>query len=90
MSYLLLNEEMAMRTNLIPHPDGKIQDVYTDLLQDFKEFIHHRINDKVKIEIIESKLDRKLIKLIFMKRGLVLSFVHKSFLFFQRRQSVTC
>jgi DNA-directed RNA polymerase len=66
MSYLLLNEEMAMRTNLIPHPDGKIQDVYTYLLQDFKEFMHHRINDKEKMEIIESKLDRKLIKLIFM------------------------
>ncbi|KAJ4715245.1 DNA-directed RNA polymerase [Melia azedarach] len=66
MSYLLLNEEMAMRTNLIPHPDGKIQDVYTYLLQDLKEFMHHRINDKLKMEIIESKLDRKLIKKLFM------------------------
>lgn len=66
MSYLLLNEEMARGTNLIPHPDGKIQDVYTYLLQDFKEFLHHRINDKLKMEIIESKLDRKLIKILFM------------------------
>lgn len=66
MSYLLLNEEMARRTNLIPHPDGKIQDVYTYLLQDLKEFVRHRINDKLKMEIMESKLDRKLIKRLFM------------------------
>lgn len=66
MSYLLLNEEMARRTNLIPHPEGKIQDVYTYLLQDLKEFMHHRIKDKLLIEIMESKLDRKLIKKLFM------------------------
>ncbi|WOL04761.1 hypothetical protein Cni_G13483 [Canna indica] len=66
MSYFLLNEEMARRTNLIPHPDGKIQDVYTYLLQDLKEFMHHQINDQLKMEIIESKLDRKLIKRLFM------------------------
>lgn len=66
MSYLLLNEEMARRTNLLPHPDGKIQDVYAYLLQDLKAFMHHRINDKLKMEIIESKLDRKLIKRLFM------------------------
>ncbi|XP_031502610.1 probable DNA-directed RNA polymerase [Nymphaea colorata] len=66
MSYLLLNEEMARRTNLIPHPDGKIQDVYMYLLYDFKEFLHHRINNKLQMEIIESKLDRKLIKSLFM------------------------
>lgn len=62
MSYLLLNEELAMRTN----PDGKIQDVYTCLHKDFLEYLHHRIYDKVKMDIIESKLDRKLIKQIFM------------------------
>lgn len=61
MSDFLLNEEMARRTNLIPHPDGKIQDVYMCLLHDFKEFIHQRINDQLKIDIIKSKLDRKLI-----------------------------
>lgn len=66
MSYLLLNEDMARKTNLIPHSDGKIQDVYMYLLQDLKEFMHHRINDKLKMEIIESKLDRKLIKSLFM------------------------
>ncbi|KAL0302646.1 UNVERIFIED_CONTAM: putative DNA-directed RNA polymerase [Sesamum calycinum] len=66
MSYLLLNEEMARRTNLIPHTDGKIQDVYTCILKDLKTYLYHQINDKSKIDIIESKLDRKLIKILFM------------------------
>lgn len=66
MSYFLLNEEMARRTNLIPDPEGKIQDVYMHLLHDYKVFLHHRINDKLKMEIIESMLDRKLIKSLFM------------------------
>lgn len=66
MSYFLLNEDMAMRTNLIPNPDGKIQDVYTYLLHDLKIFLQHRLNDPFKMEIINSKLDRKLIKTLFM------------------------
>lgn len=66
MSYLLLNEEMARNTNLIPHPDGKIQDVYMSLLKEFKVFLHQKVNDKLKIEIIESRLDRKLLKSLFM------------------------
>lgn len=66
MSYFLLNEDMAMRTNLIPHPDGQIQDVYTYLLHDLKLFLQRRLNDPFKMEIIESKLDRKLIKSLFM------------------------
>ncbi|EPS74139.1 hypothetical protein M569_00616, partial [Genlisea aurea] len=36
MSYFLLNEEMARRTNLIQNSDGKIQDIYTNILSDFK------------------------------------------------------
>lgn len=37
MSYLLLDETLAKRTNLIP--SGKIQDVYTMILEELKEFI---------------------------------------------------
>lgn len=66
MSYFLLNEEMARRTNLLPSPDGKIQDVYMNLLHDLKVFLHLSISDQSKINIIESKLDRKLIKSLFM------------------------
>ncbi|XP_019435869.1 PREDICTED: uncharacterized protein LOC109342314 [Lupinus angustifolius] len=45
MSYLLLNEDMARKTNLIPHSDGKIQDVYMSILNEFKEYLHIKIND---------------------------------------------
>lgn len=67
MSYFLLNEEMAMRTNLIANPSGKIYDVYMCLLYEFKEFLVHQKNyDEGKMQIIESKLDRKLIKTLLM------------------------
>ena len=54
MSYLLLNEEMAIRTNLIAHPSGQIQDVYTAILQDLQEYLHERIHHPEKWEIIAS------------------------------------
>jgi hypothetical protein len=62
MSYLLLNEEMARRTNLIPNPDGKIEEHVS--VKEFREFLCNRIEDNR--EIIESQLDRKLIKKLFM------------------------
>jgi DNA-directed RNA polymerase len=65
MSYLLLNEEMARSTNLIPNPDGKIEDVYMHLCQDLREFLSHRIDDRSK-RVIESKFDRGLTKRLFM------------------------
>lgn len=64
MSYLLLNEEMAQRTNLLPL--GKIQDVYLCLLDEIKEFLVPQINNNDMMQIIESKFDRKLIKKLFM------------------------
>jgi len=68
MSYFLLNEEMAKITNLIPHPDGQIQDIYMNLIQDFRVFLHNQtyVTDKLDIGIIESKLNRKLMKSLFM------------------------
>lgn len=66
MSYLLMNEDMARKTNLIPHPDGEIQDVYMYMLNEFQEFVRKNFDEKSKMQIIESKLDRKLIKSLFM------------------------
>ncbi|GER39104.1 DNA-directed RNA polymerase [Striga asiatica] len=40
MSYFLLNEEMAMRTNLLPSPDGRIQDLYACMLEDIKPYLN--------------------------------------------------
>lgn len=53
---------MALVTNLIPVPDGKIQDVRSSLLDQLREFLFPKINDKQNIQIILLRLDRKLIK----------------------------
>lgn len=65
MSYLLLNEKIGMRTNLLPSSDGQIQDLYKCLLEELKEFLLKRL-DRNKYTIIESKLTRKLVKVLFM------------------------
>lgn len=65
MSYLLLNAEMGMRTNLLPSPDNKIQDLYLCLKDEALEFLHSRL-DNNKYSIIQSRFSRKLVKTLFM------------------------
>lgn len=65
MSYLLLNAEMGMRTNLLPSPEKEIQDLYLCLKDELQEFLHSRL-DKNKYAIIESRLTRMLVKRLFM------------------------
>ena len=65
MSYFLLNETLAKRTNLIPSEDGKIQDVYSFLLEELKEFMKDEM-DKNLSTIVCDHLTRKLVKGIFM------------------------
>lgn len=65
MSYLLLNQKMGRQTNLIPSPDGQIQDVYLRLQEELKEFLTRRLNPTM-YAIIESLLTRKLVKSLFM------------------------
>ncbi|CAJ1925353.1 unnamed protein product [Sphenostylis stenocarpa] len=52
LAYFLLNEEMARRPHLISSPDGK--DVYMYLLSNLKDLLHHGINHKFQMDIIES------------------------------------
>ena len=65
MSYLLLDEAMAMKTNLIPSPDGKIQDVYSFFLEELKEFMKAELDNNLST-IVCSLLTRKLVKGIYM------------------------
>ena len=65
MSYLLMNEEMARQTNLIPSPDKEIQDMYECFKNDLVKYLREVI-DRSKISIIESRLTRKVIKQLFM------------------------
>lgn len=55
MSYFLLDIKMAMRTNLIPSPDGKIQDVYSFFLEELKEYLM----EKAELSIKDIKTDKK-------------------------------
>ncbi|YP_005090363.1 DNA-dependent RNA polymerase (mitochondrion) [Phoenix dactylifera] len=65
MSYLLLNQEMGRRTNLLPSSDGQIQDVYMCLQEELKKFLVTRL-DANKYAVILSMLTRKLVKGLFM------------------------
>nr|YP_005090412.1 orf2 gene product [Dorcoceras hygrometricum]AEK53323.1 hypothetical protein [Dorcoceras hygrometricum] len=67
MSYFLLDESMAMRTNLIPHPcHNEIQDVYSYMLEELKEFINSELQDNNLSKTINGILTRKIAKGIFM------------------------
>ncbi|XP_073271479.1 probable DNA-directed RNA polymerase [Primulina huaijiensis] len=66
MSYFLLDGSMAMRTNLIPHPSGEIQDVYSYMLKDLQEYIKAELGDSNLSQTVNVKLTRKIAKGIFM------------------------
>ncbi|XP_073279515.1 probable DNA-directed RNA polymerase [Primulina huaijiensis] len=66
MSYFLLDESMAMRTNLIPHPSGEIQDVYSYMLKEIQEYIKAELGDSNLSQTVNDKLTRKIAKGIFM------------------------
>ena len=65
MSYLLLNVELGMRTNLLPSPSQEIQDLYMCLKDELLEFLHSKLNTS-KYAIIAPMLTRKLCKRLFM------------------------
>lgn len=65
MSYFLLDETMAKRTNLIPSSDGKIQDVYSFILEELKEFMKAELENNLSM-IVCNLLTRNLVKGIFM------------------------
>ena len=65
MSYFLLDETLAKRTNLIPSSDGKIQDVYSFILEDLKEFMKAELEGNLST-IVSNLLTRKVVKGIFM------------------------
>nr|QHB79551.1 DNA-dependent RNA polymerase [Sesuvium portulacastrum] len=65
MSYLLLDECFAERTNLIPSSDGKIKDFYLFILEELKVFLHVEL-DKNLSTIVCNNLNRKIVKSIFM------------------------
>lgn len=66
MSYLLLDESMARKTNLIQSPKGEIQDIYTSILCELKSYIEKKVEDSTLSSTLGQVLDRKIVKRIFM------------------------
>lgn len=65
MSYLLLDDVMGKYTNLVPSKGDKIEDIYTNLLEKLKIYVRNKV-DEDKYHIILAKLDRSLVKSLFM------------------------
>lgn len=65
MSYFLLDEELAKRTNLIPSGDGQIRDVYIYILDELKKFLSKELDPPLST-IVSENLNRKIVKSIFM------------------------
>jgi DNA-directed RNA polymerase len=66
MSYFLLDERMARKTNLIQSPKGEIQDIYTSILCELKSYIEKKVEDSTLSSTLGLVLDRKIVKSIFM------------------------
>lgn len=66
MSDFLLNVCMARRTNLIPDSNGKIQDIYTYMVDELKEFLLSEMGDTSLSRTVCENVTRKLVKGIYM------------------------
>lgn len=66
VSYLLLDSDMAGKTNLIPNPEGEIKDIYEHMLVDLKDFILSEMGENSLTTTVCTHLTRKLVKDIFM------------------------
>lgn len=65
MSYFLLDEEMAKRTNLIPSESEEIQDVYSFFLEELKAFLPG-VLEKNLSTVVCNLLTRKIVKGVYM------------------------
>lgn len=76
MSYFLLDESMAKRTNLIPSDDGQIQDVYEFFREELVKFIKEEIYDENSslyqnsslYNVVRDYLTRDAVKGLFMPK----------------------
>lgn len=69
ISYFLLDETLAKRTNLIRSSDGKPQDVYSFMLDELRVFMKEELqNDENLSNIVCTHFNRDLVKGIFMPK----------------------
>ncbi|KAK8488086.1 hypothetical protein V6N11_019756 [Hibiscus sabdariffa] len=72
MSYFFLDEILGMKTNLLPSKDGNINDIYSFILEELKEFLKKELleesQDPRLSDIVCKEFDRKIVKSIFMPK----------------------
>lgn len=66
MSYLLLDFNLAMQTNLLPNKNNEIYDQYSHILIELLEFFKMELKKKELVQIVCDKFDRKIVKSIYM------------------------
>jgi hypothetical protein len=65
MSFFLLDEDLAQRTNLIKGDGETIQDLYTSLIEPLSAFLKSDLKTPLG-EVVASRLTRKLRKKVYM------------------------
>jgi len=65
MSYFLLDETLAKRTNLFSSMDGEIKDVYSFFLKEFMVYIPTELEPNL-CSVVSMHINRKIVKSIFM------------------------
>ncbi|KAL4553923.1 hypothetical protein LXL04_039979 [Taraxacum kok-saghyz] len=66
MSYFLLDEWMARKTNLIQSSNGEIEDIYLSILSELQSYILKKVEDRTLSSALVQVLNRKIVKSIFM------------------------
>ncbi|KAJ8566025.1 hypothetical protein K7X08_008601 [Anisodus acutangulus] len=66
MSYFLLDEDLANSANLLPFKDNKIQDIYTNIFSELKDYLVRELGNNSLSLIVIRRMDRKMVKSIFM------------------------
>ncbi|GKC07566.1 DNA-dependent RNA polymerase [Tanacetum coccineum] len=67
ISYFLLDETMARRTNLIPDEKGRFLDIYSCMREELLDFIKERVSP-VLYDTVLNQLTRKVVKSVYMPK----------------------
>lgn len=65
LSYFLLDEDLAQRTNLIGGDGDTIQDLYTSLIEPLSSFLQKEFHPPLG-SVVPTRITRKLIKRVYM------------------------
>ncbi|GJX48684.1 DNA-dependent RNA polymerase [Tanacetum coccineum] len=68
ISYFLLDETMAKRTNLIPDEKGRLLDIYSSMREELLEYMKERVSTPLLYDTVSKQLTRKVVKSVYMPK----------------------